>query len=264
MTDFLKYWEEFQDVYVHRPVPKNSGGMGLNHSYALYFWLMEKKPPIIVESGVWKGATTWLIERACPSSKLFCFDIDFSNLRYTSPNARYIQADFNSFEWSSIDLSESLIIFDDHQNSLERLKSAFWFGFRYAVLDDNYPIGEGDAYSLNHIKLSAGMESFQLSKNFSGGPVARIRRKARERLFRQHYYLQTQLVKPNQVDWSNLTRNLVDWTEFPPLQLSEQTPGGQKWHQVNPQPQQTLLSSRPPGDFDFSYTFITLVELNRC
>jgi hypothetical protein len=237
--------------------------MGLNHSYALFFWLREKKPPIIVESGVWKGATTWLIEKACPSSRLFCFDIDLSNLQYTSPNARYIQADFNSFDWSSIDLSSSLIIFDDHQNSLERLKSAFWFGFRYAVLDDNYPIGEGDAYSFNHIKLSAGMESFQLSKKFLGGPVARIRRMAREKLFRELYFLQSQLVVPNHFDWSNLSRNLAAWSEFPPLYLSQHTPGGQEWQKVNPQPQLPLLSSRPEGEFDLSYTFITLVEIKR-
>ena len=36
---FLKYLEEFTDVYVNSPIKDNAGGMSFNHSYFTYFVL---------------------------------------------------------------------------------------------------------------------------------------------------------------------------------------------------------------------------------
>jgi hypothetical protein len=36
----------------------------------------------IVESGVFRGLTTWVMRQACPQAEIFCFDPDLSGLRY--------------------------------------------------------------------------------------------------------------------------------------------------------------------------------------
>lgn len=236
--------------------------MGINHSYALFYWLREHKPSVVVESGVWKGATSWLIQEAAPSANLLCFDVDFSNLIYKSPSAQYYEKDFHEFDWR-IDLSNSLVIFDDHQNSLERIKSAFWFGFSSVIIDDNYPLEEGDAYSLNHMKHYAGMHSFQLSRKFQGGVVARMRRKMDEAVFRRHVFRQSQIVKAQEFDWSNLLQRVEFLEEFPPLYPEKNTPGGKLWSNVSPQPAPCLLKSPLPGTYDYSYTYVSYLRFRR-
>jgi len=259
LKHYLKHFDEFLSEYAMRPVFKNSGGMGINHSYALYFWLKEVQPSIVVESGVWKGATTWLIERASPKSKLLCFDIDYSNLVFKSKNAEYVAQDFSFYNWTDLDLSSSMIIFDDHQNIFERLKLAFFLGFRGCVIEDNYPKNEGDSYSLNHIKLGIGMQSSQLSSRFQGGLVTRVRRKREDAFFRRNYFRQNQIVKPNEYDWANLSARVESIEEFPPIFLDSYTPGGLLWESVVPAPKQNLVLEKPFHDADYSYTYISLL-----
>ena len=62
---------EFLDVYNSRPIKENAGGMGVNHSWALWYVLRHVNPSVVVESGVWKGHSTWLIHTALPNAKIF-------------------------------------------------------------------------------------------------------------------------------------------------------------------------------------------------
>ena len=39
---------------------------------------------------------------------------------------------------------------------MSRLKFLFSWGAKYAVFEDNYPVGEGDAYSIRKIKSCTG------------------------------------------------------------------------------------------------------------
>ena len=45
-----------------------------------YFYLILKnlKPELIIESGVYKGQSTWLIENTLPNSKIISIDIDLN------------------------------------------------------------------------------------------------------------------------------------------------------------------------------------------
>ena len=71
---------EFLDVYNSRPIKENAGGMGVNHSWALWYVLRQVNPSVVVESGVWKGHSTWLIHTALPNAKIYSFDVSGKSL----------------------------------------------------------------------------------------------------------------------------------------------------------------------------------------
>jgi len=52
---YLNLVEEFTDIYLSKPIKNNQGGMGFNHSFALFCILREENPSFVVESGVFKG-----------------------------------------------------------------------------------------------------------------------------------------------------------------------------------------------------------------
>jgi hypothetical protein len=137
--DLREAIEEFSDLYGERPILDNRGGMGAPGAFALWFAVRWIKPKLVVESGVWKGQTTWLIEQAAPSARLLCIDPILSRLKYRSRTAEYATTDFSQLGLSTADTQEGLVLFDDHQNQLDRLLQAADMGFPHAVFDDNYP-----------------------------------------------------------------------------------------------------------------------------
>jgi hypothetical protein len=253
LSDFLKLYES-------RPVRPNHGGMGINHSWALWFIVSSLKPKIIIESGVWRGHSTWIIEKACPVSKIYSFDLDFSKLEYRSPNAQYFENDFSEFDWSKIDVSNSLCLFDDHQNSLERAKTAKWFGFKRMIFEDNWPVGQGDSYSLKHMKEKVGMPRMQMSDN-SRGSIFRRSKTALIEYFLQFIYLnQTLIRKPNSYDFANFLKNIEFEYEVPPLYLNEKSQWGNKYTDKY-KAKLPLLKLSPAPDYNYDYSFITYIEL---
>jgi hypothetical protein len=81
---------EFSDIYERRPIRDNKGGMRAPHCFAAWFMLRKLRPTAVVESGLWRGQGTWLIEQACPDADLYCIDIDLGRLEYRSPRATTI------------------------------------------------------------------------------------------------------------------------------------------------------------------------------
>lgn len=160
---------EFLDLYSRKPITDNSGGMGFNHSFATWYMLRELQPSTVIESGVWKGHSTWLIERACPDAQLYPLDLNFSRLEYKSEKATYIQEDFARCDWSGIDPETTVGFFDDHQNAYARLKELWWVGIRHAIFEDNFPCGQGDCYSLRHVQAGYGHPHLQMSAGYRGG-----------------------------------------------------------------------------------------------
>lgn len=154
---------EFLRLYDSRPMPDNTGGMQLNHSYLCYCLLKLLSPSVIIESGVWKGASTWLLHSVIPRAQLFCLDPVLSNIEYKSSDADYRSADFLDCDWSTINTLETLCIFDDHQSSLHRCLHMKWWGFKYALFEDNYPSGQGDFYSIQQITSGTGHPKIQLT-----------------------------------------------------------------------------------------------------
>ena len=57
--------------------------MELNfHICLVYIFLNKIKPKFVVESGIYKGQTTWLIEKTLPKAKILAIDINLESRTY--------------------------------------------------------------------------------------------------------------------------------------------------------------------------------------
>ncbi|XP_057968559.1 uncharacterized protein LOC131158028 isoform X2 [Malania oleifera] len=166
--DLLKGLEEFVPIYEMRPIKNNMYGMGFDHSFGLWFIAQWLKPDLMIESGAFKGHSTWVLRQAMPDTPIVSLSPRHPEKylkkgpAYVDGNCTYFAGkdfvDFGSVDWSKVmkthritDRSRVLIFFDDHQNELKRLKQALKAGFRHLVFEDNYDTGTGDHYSLRQI-----------------------------------------------------------------------------------------------------------------
>jgi hypothetical protein len=261
VQELRKRFAEFLPLYLARPIQDNAGGMGLNHSFALWSILRDLTPKLFVESGVWKGHSTWIVELASPSTKIRCFDLDFKVLQFKSQQARYIESDFQSHDWSEEeDLNNSLIMFDDHQNVYERIKSAYFFGFRNMIIEDNFPVGEGDGYSLKHIFAADGFTSMQQSEKWKGTKRQQFQRARQEKFLKKFGISQTRIVNKNIFDGKNLEKNIEYVYEFPPIWLEEYSIYGPAYA-GNYKTEHPILSKCPFPGLDYSYGYLTHIGL---
>jgi hypothetical protein len=262
---------EFVDLYKHRPFKINEGGMKFNHSFATWYMLSTLSPNIVVESGVWKGHSTWLIEQCCPNAELFCLDLDYSRLQYRSSRAVYFQKDFSECDWSDVDTSRVVALFDDHQNAYSRLKDLYWSGMLRAIFDDNFPCGEGDAYSLRHVLSDSGYGGVRMKKKIRRGLKYYIKRKyVVEPVLRRAGPQQGVIVKPTSADRRNFLKRCLVYQEFPPVVREDLTSSGFPWNgnyageppllarpEWSPAIEKMLEEDPDP----FGYGYITYVEL---
>ena len=65
----------FIKIYLERPIKNNEFGMKFPHMFAFYFILKKINPEFVIESGVYKGQGTWLIEKTLPNAKILSLDI---------------------------------------------------------------------------------------------------------------------------------------------------------------------------------------------
>ncbi len=156
--------DAFAALYARRPVRDNQGGMRAPHMFAAWFMARRLRPALIVESGVWKGQGTWLLEQACPDAELVCIDIDLSRRQYVSPRARYSTQDFSLHAWEG-DMGRALAFFDDHQDAPARLEQSLRAGIRDLIFEDNYPPGQGDCVSLKQTFARRGALASVLQKH---------------------------------------------------------------------------------------------------
>lgn len=141
---------DFLDVFAKRPVVDNQGGVSSVGAFSLWYFLKRHQPQLVVESGVWKGQTTWLIEQALPDVTILCFDPYRKIREYESPNAAYPKGDFAKYDFPTFDPEKTLVFFDDHQDAVKRVVHARRKGFRHVVFDDNYAVGSGAHRSVAH------------------------------------------------------------------------------------------------------------------
>lgn len=166
--DLIKGLEEFIPIYETRPIKNNMYGMGFDHSFGLWFIAQWLKPDLMIESGAFKGHSTWVLRQALPDTRIISVTPRHPEkyLRkgpaYVDQNCTYFAGkdfiDFGNVDWKSVmskhgvtNLSRVLVFFDDHQSELKRLKQALKAGFRHIVFEDNYDTGTGDHYSLRQI-----------------------------------------------------------------------------------------------------------------
>jgi hypothetical protein len=140
---------EWAERYRARPFDNNNG-MAADTALYLYYWVRELQPKLIIESGTWRGFSTWAMRQAAPEAKIISLDPIFA-LGYCLDPAKigshYWPADV---ERSGTDFSccglefmakpePSLVLFDYHQNKIHRLQQAIQKGFRHIIFDDNLP-----------------------------------------------------------------------------------------------------------------------------
>ena len=161
--DIINSINDFLKLYNKRPIKNNNGGMKSPHCFATYFLLKYLNKPYIIESGVFKGQSTWLIENTCPLSKLICIEPNLNRIQYISKKAEYTKDDW---KYLKLDDTENIVVFfDDHQNAYERIKHAIKEGYKHLIFEDNYPTGQGDCLSLKQVFDKNNIDSKYLYDN---------------------------------------------------------------------------------------------------
>ncbi len=133
--------EQFADLYDRRPFD-NTGGIRFDSAFAYYFFLKRVAPEVVIESGIWRGFSTWIIDSLLPNSQLFCLDPVLMmpmniNPTYRPSRAWYSTQDFSCFFFPPDTSSHALAIFDDHQNVAPRIEQSLNHGIEHVLLDDN-------------------------------------------------------------------------------------------------------------------------------
>ena len=136
--EIKKYINEFDIIFRDQPTSDLSGGMGYNNGLFFYILLKLIQPQQIVESGVWKGFTTYLIDSSTSQeASIQCFDINLSLLEYKSSKAKYYEFDINDLEHSLPNNQKSLAFFDDHVSHYDRLLFCIKNKINFVILDDD-------------------------------------------------------------------------------------------------------------------------------
>ena len=131
--------EEFFALYPERPILDNSGGSGYADCFWIYTAVRLLAAELIVESGVYKGQTSWLFRRACPRARLYAVDVDLGLRRYRDASIRYHEGDWTETSVGDVDPTASVCFFDDHVNQARRVREAYERGFRTLLFDDDLP-----------------------------------------------------------------------------------------------------------------------------
>ncbi|KAE8699466.1 Transducin/WD40 repeat-like superfamily protein isoform 1 [Hibiscus syriacus] len=213
--DLVNGLEEFVPIYETRPIKNNMYGMGFDHSFGLWFIARWLQPDLMIESGAFKGHSTWVLRQAMPDSPIISVTPRHPKKylkkgpAYVDGNCTYFAGkdfvDFGHVEWEKVlkkhgisDFSRVLVFFDDHQNELKRLKQALKAGFNHLIFEDNYDTGTGDHYSLRQIcdqfYIRGGGHSC-----FKDSDEARIRSKRKK--FWEKALDADELCTPNEAWW---------------------------------------------------------------
>lgn len=222
ISEILAEIEVFKNLYKQRPIKNNIHGMKFQHMFATYFLLKKFKPSFVIESGVLRGQSTWLIENTLPNSKILSIDIDLSQRVYISKKAEYSNIDFKDQDFSNLP-EDTLVFLDDHVNHYERLQQAKFFNIKKIILEDNYLEGKGDFYTINHAINNKGFNhsytKLSLFKTFLIFSNELIKK-----LFFKRYIFKIDRIKsrlrdcaPNENDFKNIEKNIKIYSEFPNL-----------------------------------------------
>jgi hypothetical protein len=133
----------------HKPFANNNG-MAPDTAFQLFYWVREIAPKLIVESGAWRGFSTWAMRQAAPAAKIISIDpifalghcLDAAKLApaYWPPDVERTGTDFSCCGFEFMDKpAPSLVLFDDHQHKIHRLQQAIQKGFQHLIFDDNLP-----------------------------------------------------------------------------------------------------------------------------
>jgi len=245
--NYKKHLKDFIVLYRTKPLSDNTGGMKFPHMFATYCLLKELNPKLVLESGVWYGQGTWLIENALPECQIICMDpIDIR--KYISPNSFYTSDDITTIDWNhfiegkNLTPDDVVVFLDDHQNVLNRLEFLKTFtNLKHILCEDNYPSSQGDCLSPKKLKM--------------GG----------------EYILDTpqgKSIHPSPKNESEYLNSITDiYREFPPIIKPTHTRWGDLWEDVKYPTLPPIYSDMPDYLEDFEpefkdYTWFCYLKLN--
>ena len=132
------------------PVQQDSGGGSHNLAILLWYLIRCIEPCEIVESGVFRGFTTWVLRSANSAGRVVAFDVSFAERKWKDPATEYHERDWASvIPISSAMDPRRLAFFDDHQSQWRRIREAAARGFEFVIFDDSFPAwclhGDADA-----------------------------------------------------------------------------------------------------------------------
>lgn len=132
-----KIIKNYTSVFFKSPVKELGSGFGFNEGLFLFCIIKIIKPDIIIESGVMRGFTTYLIDSASSNKcKIYCYDINFENLEFISKKAIYFNHDI-MIDKPNLKNKKTLAFWDDHTSQVDRLIFSLNEGIKYNFFDDD-------------------------------------------------------------------------------------------------------------------------------
>jgi hypothetical protein len=133
--------EEFLVTFESNP----AAGMGRTTATGSLLWLhlltKALQPQVIVESGVYRGASLHTLFHAGAGARVHAYDIDLSNLVFSDPAITFHEGDWTE-QLPVAETLNDICYFDDHINNCLRIRQAYEQGFRHIVFDDSPDIGQ--------------------------------------------------------------------------------------------------------------------------
>lgn len=128
---------EFDHHYRDWSVKSSVGQLSYNNALGLYMFLKVTRPKVIVESGVWKGFTTYIMNKALSHDcQIHSYDINLGEIEYKAANVAHVEGDFTmdrNLDWSGVDF----VYLDDHVSHYDRLEYLNERQVKYIALDDD-------------------------------------------------------------------------------------------------------------------------------
>lgn len=247
---------EFVGIFNQRPIRDNLGGMRFDHSFALWYMLkvIQPQPSTVIESGAFRGHSTWIIRQALPHVRIISISPDTPDLKVR--NTVYINGgqfiDFNQIHWDKLKVNPktALVFFDDHQSIYRRIfQEGISRGFRRFISDDNYEYLEGDQLSMKWLC------EVERSSEWRGKVPDNFGRTSMRQTWRQHISVAR-----------SLDSTIKYYYEFPPTATSNLT-GQSRFKEERATPAlindsatfSKMLGGIPTAEFSF-YTHMCYVE----
>ncbi len=224
-----KNLRSFINIYKQRPIKNNYSGMKIDHSYALFCLLKKIKPKYVIESGVWKGHTTWLIKKALKDVKIYSIDINLKNIDVFFKDVEYLNKDITKYNWNKLNKNKTLIIFDDHVCFSKRLNFIKKNKFKHLIFDDNLPNGFISYYTP---KMIYENQILIVKKYIKFTNISRICHFLIDFLFNRNFYKHTKIflnlsflkiIYPKKINiklnrkFSDFRKRILFYYEFPPI-----------------------------------------------
>lgn len=140
LDDIVACIARYREVYLAAPITQNLYGLNFPSGLCLFVMARCLAPRLIVESGVYKGLSSYILASACPTATIHAFDPNLKELSFRPPGVTYYEHDWMNTEIRCDHVSGGLGFFDDHQSQAMRIVQAHERGFRYLIFDDSWPV----------------------------------------------------------------------------------------------------------------------------